>query len=151
MPFFLPRRLIEFEYFQSDSENPQYKEEAKPYQNDIDFAFFAANFGYGKAEYDALTPREVNFLYKAWENRIVTESYNIYNSVFTAVYNATRQKGKKALKLWQKNKVKKVDSELVRENINTIKEVESKEGKEWVNKIYQANGIKMPSEAVKHG
>lgn len=55
MPFFLPRRLIEFEYFSSDEADQEYMEIAEPYQKDIDFAFFVVNFGYSRSDYDALT------------------------------------------------------------------------------------------------
>ena len=76
----------------------------------MDFAFFAANFGYSKADYDSLTPREINFLYKAWENRVIADSYHLYNAVFTAVYNVNRPKdlsfGAKTFK--QQNKLVKI-------------------------------------------
>lgn len=55
LPFFLPRRLIEFEYFSSEEADQEYMEIAEPYQKDIDFAFFVVNFGYSRSDYDALT------------------------------------------------------------------------------------------------
>lgn len=64
----------------------------------MDFAFFVANFGYSRTDYDALTRKEKMFIYKAWENKLVADSTHLYNAVFTAVYNATRQKRKRALK-----------------------------------------------------
>ena len=98
----------------------------------MDFAFFVANFGYSRTDYDALTRKEKMFIYKAWENKLVADS--------THLYNATRQKRKRALKLWRKNKVKKANAETVSENLEIVREVEANEGKSWIDKIYQANG-----------
>ena len=61
------------------------------------------------------------------------------------------QPGKKALKLWRKNKVKKANAETVSENLEIVREVEANEGKSWIDKIYQANGLKKPGKAVKNG
>lgn len=108
------------------------------------FAFFAANFGYSRAEYDALTPAEVMFLQKAWEDRQVSLSYLIYNAVFTAEYNVNRPKRKRALKLWRKSRVRKADMEVVNDNLETIQEAEKNDGTDWVRKIYEKNGLKPP-------
>lgn len=141
MSFFLPRRLIEYEYF-SGEPDPDYEKIAKPYQKEIDFAFFAVNFGYSKTDYEELTPKEKAFIYKAWEEKIVSDSYHVYNAVFTATYNVNRGKNKKALKLWRKAKVRKADMEIIQDNLKIIKEVEQKEGTAWIEKIYRANGMK---------
>ncbi len=141
MPFFLPRRLIEYEYF-SGEPDPDYEKIAKPYQKEIDFAFFAVNFGYSKSDYEELTPKEKAFIYKAWEEKIVSDSYYIYNAAFTATYNVNRGKNKKALKLWRKAKVRKADMEIIQDNLKIIREVEQKEGTSWIEKIYRANGMK---------
>ena len=114
MPFFLPRRLIEYEYF-SGEPDPDYEE---------------------------LTPKEKAFIYKAWEEKIVSDSYYIYNAAFTATYNVNRGKNKKALKLWRKAKVRKADMEIIQDNLKIIREVEQKEGTSWIEKIYRANGMK---------
>ena len=141
MPCFLPRRLIEYEYF-SGEPDPDYEKIAKPYQKEIDFAFFAVNFGYSKTDYEELTPKEKAFIYKAWEEKIVSDSYHVYNAVFTATYNVNRGKNKKALKLWRKAKVRKADMEIIQDNLKIIREVEQKEGTAWIEKIYRANGMK---------
>lgn len=141
MPFFLPSSLIEFEYLSGNEADQDYVKIAEPYQKDIDFAFFVVNFGYSKSDYDALTPRQISFIRKAWENKMVTDSYNMYNADFTAYYNANRPKRKKALKLWNKAKVKKVDMEIIRENLKIIREVEKSEGIGWVEAIYKANNL----------
>lgn len=74
----------------------------------------------------------------------MSESYLTYNAVFTAVYNVNRKKGKRALKLWKKSKVRKADMDTVQENLSIACEVEALEGKSWVDLIYQRNGLKKP-------
>lgn len=81
------------------------------------------------------------FIYKAWENKLVSESYSVYNSVFKAVYNATRDKKRRALKPLEKRARKKVDMETVNKNMEIVKEAERNDGDNWVKKIYQANNI----------
>jgi len=107
------------------------------------FAFFAVNFGYTKADYGALTPRDMAFIYKAWENKIVSDTTHLRNAVLNAVSNALRKKGSKFRDLWQK-KAKKVNQEMVDENLEIMKQVEEKEGKTWVEILYKANGLSSP-------
>lgn len=90
--------------------------------------------------------REKAFIYKAWEEKTVADSYHMYNAVFTATYNVNRKKNKKALKLWRKQKVRKADMEVVHDNLKIIEEVEEKEGKSWVAQIYRANGLPVPRQ-----
>nr|DAF98392.1 MAG TPA: hypothetical protein [Siphoviridae sp. ctnNB1] len=116
----------------------------------MDFAFFVVNFGYTKGDYDELTRREKAFIYKAWENKIVSETTHIYNAAFTAGYNVNRPKRKRALKLWRKAGVMKANMETVEENLKIAEEVEKKEGKGWVQRIFEANGLKLP-ERRKNG
>lgn len=115
----------------------------------MDFAFFAVNFGYSKSDYEELTPREKAFIYKAWEEKVVAESYMMYNADFTATYNVNRKKNKRALKLWKKSKVRKADMEIVKDNLSVIREVEEKEGKSWVDLVYQRNSLKRPRKEVR--
>ena len=141
-PFFLPSRLVEFEYLGGEPD-PDYLEIAEPYKEELEFAFFAANFGYSKQDYEALTPLERAVVRKAWEDKIVSDSYAIYNAVYTATYNVNRKKGKKALKLWKKSqRAKKVDEEKMQNDLAIALEIEKKEGKGWVDKIYKAAGLK---------
>lgn len=100
--------------------------------------------GYSKSQYEELTPREKAFIYKAWENKIVADTYNTYNAAFTATYNVNRPKRKKALKLWRKARTQKADMEAVNENLKIVREVELKEGRGWVDLIYEKNGLKPP-------
>lgn len=144
MSFFLPSRLVDLEYLSDDEVDDQYEKIAEPYLEDIDFAFFAVNFGYTKKDYESLTKREKAFIYKAWENKVVSDSYNTYNACFTAFYNANRKKNKRALKLWKKKRVAKADKETIHKNIIVAKEVDRKEGKTWVDIVYERNGLKKP-------
>lgn len=117
---------------------------AEPYRKDMDFAFFAVNFGYSKSDYDALTWREKAFIYKAWEDKIVRDSYNVYNAVLTATYNVNRPKRKRALKLWKKTSIRKANMEIVQDSMVTICGIEAQEGKGWIDRVYAANGIPKP-------
>lgn len=120
---------------------------AEPYLKEIDFAFFVTNFGYTKSDYEQLTPKEIAFIKKAWEDKMVSDSYNMYNAMFKASYNVQRPKRKRALKLWQKSRTKKADMEVVQDNLRIVKEVEQNEGMNWVKQIYKANNL--PYKGVK--
>lgn len=124
-----------------DAPDTQYKELAKPYQTDIDFAFFVANFGYSKADYEALTPREKAFIFKAWEGKIVSDTTHIRNAFLNGYVNAKRKKNKRIIPLWKK-KQKRADKEVVHNNLEIIKENIVKEGKSWLDTIHRANGMK---------
>lgn len=106
----------------------------------MDFAFFVVNFGYSKTEYEMLTPKEKAFIYKAWENKIVSDTTHMRNAVLNGYINARRKKNKQVIPLW-KRKQKPADKEVVKNNLQIIKENEKKEGKMWVDLIYKANGI----------
>lgn len=150
MPFFIPGGLIAFRYLGGD---PLPEKEAKlyaPYEDARDFAFFVANFGYSKSDYDSLTQTEAALIRKAWEDKQVLLGSIIYNACFTAVYNAMRKKGKPALKLWKKKSTKKADVEYMRDTLRMAAEIEAAEGKDWVKKIMAANG-KMSSTHEKAG
>lgn len=113
----------------------------------MDFAFFAVNFGYSKRDYNELTERERLFIYKAYENKIVSDTMLIRDAVFNAVNNALRKKGKRFQKLWKK-RVKKADKTIVQDNLQTVLDIEKKETG-WIDKIYKANGIKKPTRKQK--
>lgn len=141
LPFFLPSRLVDFEYFEQDTPDEGYNKEAKDYETEIDFAFFVVNFGYTKADYEALTPREKIFIYKAWENKIVSDSSYMRNAFLNGYLNARRKRGKKFVDLWKK-KQKRLNKEVAKENLTVIMGIEDQEGKSWVDFIYQKNGLK---------
>lgn len=151
MPFFLPSRLIELEHFVGEKPDEDYLKIAEPYRRDIDFAFFAVNFGYSKEDYEVLTPKELYFLRKAWEDKVVLETQLFYNAVFTAFYNVNRPKRKKTLKLWERKRIQKGDMDVIEDNLDTIREIEKKEGKDWIKTVYEVNGLKFPGRTVQDG
>ncbi len=128
--------------------DPEYEKIAEPYRKDIDFAFFAVNFGYSRKDYEDLTPREALFIRKAWEDKLVSDNTLMRNAVLNAVSNALRKKNARFRELWKKVQAP-VDMESAKENMRIVSEIEEKEGKNWVDKILQANGIRR--EKVKHG
>lgn len=132
MPFFIPLRLLEPEYFKNENKEPQ---EQSPYSEYEDFAFFAVNFGYSKKDYESLTPTEKAFIIKAYETKTVNDSTFIRNAVLNAVNNAFRKKGKQFIELWKKQQ--KYDEEEIENDLKIIKENEEKEGKGWIALIYQ--------------
>lgn len=147
LPFFLPRRLVDFEYLDADSvQDEEYDKIAKPYRKEIDFAFFVVNFGYSKKDYESLTEREKFFIYKAWETKMVSDTTHLRNAFMNAYINANRKKNKKIIPLWKKKK-QKADKELVKDNLRIIRETEEKEGKSWVDLIYKINGFKKEVKA----
>lgn len=114
----------------------------------MDFAFFAVNFGYSKADYDALTLKEKTFIYKAWETREISRMMLVYNAVFTATYNVNRRKNKRAIDPLKRRKSKKADMETVSANLKIARQVATMEGTAWVDKIYRANGLKPPERRL---
>ena len=114
---------------------------AKPYKDVMDFAFFAVNFHYSKADYMALTPAEKAFIYKAWEDKTVSDTTLIRGAVLNAVSNALRKKNARFRKLWKKANAPS-DKERALADIKIAEEVERKEGKGWIDKILRANGFK---------
>lgn len=135
MPFFLPRRLIDFEYLPTGGKEDD--EEAKRYRFDTDFAFFVVNFHMSRADYESLTQTEKAFIMKAYENKIVTETTLINNAVANAVANVNRKKGKRWNPLWKK-RPKKSDTEELKTIMAKVKREDS--DKSWVEKIYANNG-----------
>lgn len=73
-----------------------------PYRADLDFAFFAARFGYSREEYGQLTARQRAFLLKAWEDRTVQDATLLRNAVLNALQNALRAPGKPFRPLFRK-------------------------------------------------
>ena len=123
---------------------------AKDYQKEIDFAFFVVNFGFSRGEYEALTYTERAFIMKSYEDKLVGDSTMLQKAVEVAVGNVMRKKGKRPVQLWQKQQ-QPANREIVRRNMQIIDEIEVRDGKSWVHKIYQANGLKPPQRGEKHG
>lgn len=101
MPFLLPRRLIEYEYFETSEQDEEYAELAKPYSKDMDFAFFAVHFGYSISEYEALTPRQKAFILKERERKTVEDTNLMKLAVLTAV--STARSGRN-VEIWEKGR-----------------------------------------------
>ncbi len=115
--------------------------ENKKYGEVMHFAFFAANFGYTRQDYDALTPSERLFLLKAYEDRVVSGTELIAAAVANAVGNVLRKKNKRPKKLWKKRR-KRADREQMRSAADIAEAIEQREGKRWVDMVYAANGIR---------
>ena len=148
MPFFLPGRLVSLEYIKGEPD-PEFDKLAEPYRRDMDFAFFAVNLNYSKRDYEELTPREAVFIRKAWEDKLVSENTLMRNAVLNAVSNALRKKNSRFRELWKKVS-RPVDKEQASENVKTAHEIEKKEGKGWIDRILEANGMKRRKK-VNHG
>lgn len=129
--------------------DPEFAKIAEPYQKDMDFAFFVVNFGYSKEDYYQLTQREAAFIRKAWEEKLVSDNTLLRNAVINAVSNALRKKNSRFKELWKKNQ-QPVDKYKAEENLKIVHEIEEKEGKSWIDKIWKANGLKRRKE-VGHG
>lgn len=109
----------------------------------MDLAFFVVNFGYSKSEYQELTEAEKLFIRKEHEKKSINDTTYIRDAVFNAVTNALRKKGSRFQELFKKRPAR-ADKEFNQEAMSIVLEVEKRDGKSWVDKIYQANGIKTP-------
>ena len=140
--FSVPRRLIAYEYFKTQAarETKEQRQQREKYRRQIDFAWFAVNLGYSKADYNALTPIEKAFIRKAHEDKVVFDSTILRDAVMNAEYNVNRKKHKPFKKLWTRIvRLTKADKATQKKKVQTIKEIEKKETG-WVRKIYEANG-----------
>lgn len=121
------------------------QELAKPFHREMELAFFIVEIGMTKSEYEQLTETEKLFIRKRYEQKFINETTWMRNATLNAINNAFRKKNKKFIDLFPK-KQKKADKEYNKNAIKTILEMEEKNGKGWVAKIYQANGIKPPKK-----
>lgn len=145
MRFFVPRRLVQFEYLGGGGTS--HDEEAEQYTRVADFAFFAVNLGYTKAEYLSLTPLEAMFIRKEYENHLVSYFELMSKAVANGIGNALRKRGKRARDLFKKKP--KVGNRLTAKAMRAVvDEVQAKEGNEWVKRIYSQTGFK-PRKEVK--
>lgn len=74
----------------------------KLFEPETKFAFFAANYGWTREQYESITPIERLFLIKEYENKVVRLSTLLQGAVELAVANVFRKKGKSRKKLWKK-------------------------------------------------
>lgn len=133
MPFFLPSRLVKLEYLTGEPDT-EYERIAEPYHDDLDFAFFVVEFGYTRADYDALTPRQIAFIRRAWESREVRRTSLINMAVNNSLANSHRKKGKPYIKLWQKQESFDVDK--AKDGVRIVEEIEKRDGKGWIKKLW---------------
>ena len=98
------------------------------------FAFFVANFGYTKSDFERLTKKEIFFILKAWENKKVLDSQLVANAFYNAYCNANRGK-KKPIKLWEKA-LKKENINELRRQFDEVMEYEKTQSDNWVKEIY---------------
>lgn len=90
-----------------------------------------------------MTETEKAFIYKAYETKLVNEMTHIRNAVLNAVNNAFRKKNKKFIELF-KRKQAKVDKEYNENAIKVITEIEKRDGKSWIDRIYKEAGLNKP-------
>lgn len=97
------------------------------------------NFGYTKADYEALTRKEIMFIYKAWEEKIVADSKITNLAFFNAYINANRKPGTKATPLWNTKGDSNVKTpEQMKKVFKEIEELEKKDSKkDWYRKILE--------------
>ncbi|MED3623264.1 phenylalanine racemase [Neobacillus thermocopriae] len=118
---------------------------AEPFQDEMELAFFVVEIGMSKSEYEQLTETEKMFIRKRHEQKFINETTWMRNALLNAVNNALRKKGKKFIDLFPKAP-KKADKEYNENAVKTILEMEEKNGKGWVDRIYKANGMKTPKK-----
>ena len=139
MPFFLPRRLIEFEYLEGDEQPSEYESKLrKEYRVDIEFAWFAVNLGYDREQFDMLTQREIAFIKKEWENKVVFDTTMMFKAIMTGFANAYKKKGGRPKKIWEKLKGKQLAQEEVatrKKELEIAKQIAKKSGTDWIKKI----------------
>lgn len=91
-----------------------------------------------------MTELERAFIRKEYESQVVFTNRQIRDAFYNAYVNANRKKNAKFQELYKK-KQEKADKEYNINAIKVINEIEKKEGKSWVDKIYRAAGMKIPS------
>lgn len=68
----------------------------------MEFAVFAVKLGWSLDEYQAITPRQRQFILKEIENETVRQSELLQDIVELAIANTHRKKGKRRMRLWNK-------------------------------------------------
>ena len=90
-----------------------------------------------------MTPAEILFVMKAWEDKTVRDTTYIRDAVYNAMLNANRKKRQRFLKLWRKSgKLSVSKAEDYKDKISSITEIEKHEGKSWIDKVLAGAGIK---------
>lgn len=105
----------------------------------MDLAFFVVEIGMSVTEFNQLTEREKLFIRKEHENKFIKDLTWMRNAVINAEANVNRGKNKSFKELFPKNN--KADVEYNENAIQNITQMEEEKGKDWVSKIYKANGM----------
>jgi len=116
---------------------------AQPFTYERELAFFVVQVGLSIAEYDMLTEKEKMFIRKEYENKFVKDMTWLRNAVLNATVNANRKRNQPFRDLFPK-KAPKADKEYNEKVIQTVEEIEARNGKGWVELIYRQNGMKIP-------
>lgn len=116
---------------------------ARDFSYERDLAFFVVQVGMSRTEFDLLTEKEKMFIRKEHENKFIHDTTWLRNAVLNAEANINRKKGKKFIELFLK-KTRKADKDYNDNAITNILEMEEQKGKGWVDRVYQANGMKKP-------
>lgn len=96
-----------------------------------------------KSEFDSLTEKEKMFMRKEHENHFIHETTWMRNAVLNAEANINRKKNKRFIELFPIKQM--ADKEYNENAIQNVLAIEQEKGKLWVERIYQANGMKKPS------
>ncbi|TKC15918.1 phenylalanine racemase [Robertmurraya kyonggiensis] len=100
-----------------------------------------------RSDFDLLTETEKMFIRKEHENKFISDTTWMRNAVLNAEANINRKKNKRFIELFPKTH--KADKEFNENAIQTILEMEEKNGKSWVDRVYKANGMKTPQKGGK--
>ncbi|MBC1823631.1 phenylalanine racemase [Listeria seeligeri] len=140
---------MEFEYFDAEGEDAE-SEVNNDFELEKQLAFFVVNFHMTKHDFEELTEVEKNFIMKEWENKVIFESTMLRNAVLNAEQNLNRKRNSRFIDLHKKRQ-KKADVNYTVNALQTISENEAQEGKGWIDRIYQANGLSRPKNKEERG
>lgn len=134
--------MTDYEYFDnSKSKTPAALAKQKKailFSYEREFAFFSVNFGMARADFESLTEVEKLFFYKEYETKQVTFFTYARNSVLNGVINAMKKKTAKFVELFKKKQAK-VDKGFNQKAVEVVNEIEKRDGKSWVQKIFKEN------------
>lgn len=109
----------------------------------MELAFFVTEFHYTKQDYESLTPAEVAFIMKAWEEKLVRDTTYTRDAVLNAIVNGLRKKSQRFRELWKKSVPFTEDQKTdMRQKLKIIEEIEKKSGKGWIDRILKNAGIR---------
>lgn len=116
---------------------------ASEFHSEIDLAFFVVHLQMSLSDYYLLTETEKLFIRKAHEQKFMSDTTWTRNAVLNAEANVNRGKNKKFIELFPKKQAR-ADKKYNENAIAVIEEMEQEQGKSWVDKVFQANGMKKP-------